>query len=148
MSHVGALILLAAQAPQFQGGTSTLDPPAMPIFAKVTHASRKGGVVHVSWATAGRHLLPNGERTPQGKRFTYTYLGCFAEFSPADTILTQADGKKVVPADAWKRLEVGTVVLVSIDGQEVAKEFLARVKQDTLVIRIEGISLTESAGAK
>jgi hypothetical protein len=96
--------------------------------ARCVGASRSGRA-HIQ-------LLPNGERTPQGKRFTYTSLGCFAEFNPADTILTQADGKKVVPADSWKRLEVGTVVLVSIDGQEVAKEFPARVKQDTLVIRV------------
>jgi hypothetical protein len=60
----------------------------------------------------------------------------------------QADGKKLTTAEAWQRLKVGTVLLVSMDTSEIAKEFLAQVKEDTLVVQIEGISLTESAGAE
>jgi hypothetical protein len=143
------LALAAFGAPQqFQGGTSAIDPPCMPIFAKVTSASEKDGVVNVSWATAGRHKLPKGERGIDGKAVRYTYLGCFATFKPADVPITQADGKKVTTADAWKRLKVGTVVLVSMDTSEIAKEFLAQIKADTLVLKVEGISLTESSGAE
>jgi hypothetical protein len=120
----------------------------MPIFAKVTVASEEDGVVNVSWATAGRHKLPTGERDTDGKPVRYTYLGCFATFKPADVSMTQADGKRVTTADTWKRLKVGTVVLVSMDGNEIAKEFLTQVKADTLVLRLEGISLTESSGAE
>jgi hypothetical protein len=149
LCFVGTLGLALAPfgaPPQFQGGTSTLDPPCMPIFAKVTFASEENGVVNVSWASAGRHKLPKGERGIDGKAVRYTYLGCFATFKPADVSMTQADAKKVTTAEAWKRLKVGTVVLVSMDGSEIAKEFLAQVKADTMVLKVEGISLTESSG--
>ena len=150
LSFVSALgVVLAAfgaqQQPQFQGGTFSIDPPCMPIFARVMSAE-KDGVVNVSWSTAGRHRLPDGERGIDGKTVRYTHLTCFAIFDPANTSVMQADGKKLTTAEAWERLKVGTVLLVSMDTGEIAKEFLAQVKEDTLVVRIEEISLTESAG--
>src|SRR5262245_17735115 len=153
LSFVGALgVVLAAfgaqQQRQFQGGTSTIDPPCMPIFARVTAAVEKGGLVHVSWTTAGRHRLPDGERGIDGKTVRYTYLGCYATFNPANASVKQADGKKLTAAEARERLKVGTVLLVSMDTGEIGKEFLAQVKEDTLVVQIEAISLTESVVAE
>lgn len=131
---------------QFQGGVAVLDPPCMPIFAKVTQASLKDGQVDVSWCTSGRHKLSAGERGTDGKAVRYTYLGCYASFNPKNARITQADGKTVTLEDAWKKLRVGTVVVVSMDANDVSKEFLARLMEDTIVIQIDAISLTESSG--
>ena len=152
LSFVSALgVVLAAfgaQQQQSQGGTSTIDPPCMPIFARVTSAAEKDGRVDVGWTTAGRHRLPDGERGIDGKTIRYTYLGCFATFNPANASVMQADGQKVTTAGAWRRMKVGTVLLLPMDTGEIAKEYLRQVKDDTLVVKIEGISLTESAGAE
>jgi hypothetical protein len=136
----------AAAPQQFQGGVAALDPPCMPIFAKVTQASLKDGRIDVSWCTSGRHKLPAGERGTDGKTVRYSYLGCYGSFDPRNARITQADGKIVKLEDAWKKLSVGTAVVVSMDANDVSKEFLARLKEDTIVIQIDAISLTESTG--
>ena len=148
VSALGVVLAAFGAQQQFQGGTSTIDPPCMPIFARVTSAAEKDSRVDVGWTTAGRHRLPDGERGIDGKTIRYTYLGCFATFNPANASVMQADGQKLTTAEAWRRLKVGTVLLVSMDTGEIAKEFLAQVKEDTIVIQIEAISLTESAGAE
>jgi hypothetical protein len=139
-------IAVPVQTQQFQGATATVEPPCMPIFAKVTQTPGNDGKIHISWCTAGRHLLPAGERGTDGKSVRYTYLGCYAAFDPRDGGVTQADGKPLKVDEARKRLAVGTVVLVSMDTQAISRDFLARIKGDTPVIRIDSISLTESAG--
>ncbi len=139
-------VVSSALPQQFQGGVATFDPPCMPIFAKVTQASLIDGRIDVSWCTSGRHQLPAGERGTDGKTVRYTYLGCYASFDPKNARIAQADGKLVKLEDAWKKLSVGTVVVVSMDANDVSKEFLARLKEDTIVIQIDAISLTESAG--
>src|SRR5262245_55437175 len=124
VSALGVVLSAFGAQQQSQSSTSTIDPPCMPIFARVTSVVEQDGLIYVSWTTAGRHRLPDGERGIDGKTVRYTYQGCYATFNPENSSVMQADGKKLTTAETWRRLQVGTVLLISMDTSEIAKEFL------------------------
>lgn len=83
---------------------------------------------------AGNAINPNGGPAPAviTREVARTKLVELSEVK--DLVVTTADGTKIDPADALKKLAAGGNVIVSSDGKPVSPNFLKLFKDDVLVL--------------
>ncbi len=126
----------------------TLSPGVPPWFATVGQLNLdKGNIVldrtTVQFVTeeVTRNVMLNGKVEPIKQKITKpVYEQTCKIISLESAKFAEAGGKKINAADIAKRLDVGTVVVVSTDGKEIDSAYLKALAKDAIVIVDIGVT--------
>jgi hypothetical protein len=138
---VGLCLLFVAGAGA--GDNPAADPksPVPPTIVLVSHIDAEAGTIRVNLFQGDGDPFYKGEpgRKRESARQTVVRLTPGGELKGSQFRgeLSDAAGKVVPAADAFKRLKDGTTLLLSGDGGKVSPLYLQVVKEDTLVLVLE-----------
>jgi hypothetical protein len=115
-----------------------LAQPAPPNFAVVEEIDKDAGTLLYREKFSSLHSEEVVKDGPGGRQ-KVPFMRPVVEtvtvrFSVQDWPVFDGEGNKLAPAAAWKRLAVGTTVLVSTDGKKLHPSYLQTVRKDILIL--------------